>query len=140
TGEKLATPDGAKFASAPLDGPRAIDFDRAGNAWLALREGNAIYKLDLKAGTIHRIAGTGKSGFTGNGGSALEATLSGPKGISVAPDGDVYFTDTESHSIRMIDGKKGTVELVVGTGQRGDGPDGEPLKCQLSRPHGIFVD
>jgi len=40
----------------------------------------------------------------------------------------------------MIDGKKGTVELVVGTGQRGDGPDGEPLKCQLSRPHGIFVD
>lgn len=140
TGEKLATPDGAKFASAPLDGPRAIDFDRDGNAWLALREGNVIYKLDLKAGTIHRIAGTGKSGFTGNGGSALEATLSGPKGISVAPDGDVYFTDTESHSIRRINTRKQTVEVVAGTGERGDGPDGDPLNCRLSRPHGIFVD
>jgi streptogramin lyase len=59
TGEKLPTPDGAKFASAPLNGPRAIDFDKDGNAWLALREGNAIYKLDLKAGTIHHVAGTG---------------------------------------------------------------------------------
>src|SRR5262245_7657036 len=39
TGERLPTPDGAKFAAAPLNGPRAIDFDRSGNLWLALREG-----------------------------------------------------------------------------------------------------
>ena len=140
TGERLPTPDGAKFSRAPLNGPRAIDFDRAGNLWLALREGNSIYKLELKAGTIHHVAGTGKSGFTGNGGPALEATVSGPKGISVAPGGNVYFTDTESNTIRMIDVRKGTVELVAGTGERGDGPDGDPLKCKLARPHGIFVD
>jgi len=139
TGEKLPTPDGARFANAPLNGPRAIDFDKGGNLWLALREGNAIYKLDLKAGTIHHLAGTGRSGFTGNGGPARDATLSGPKGISIAPDGNVYFTDTESHSIRMIDTRKETVDLVAGTGERGDGPDGDPLKCKLSRPHGIFV-
>ncbi|PYK01269.1 MAG: hypothetical protein DME23_04470 [Verrucomicrobia bacterium] len=140
TGEKLPTPDGARFADAPLNGPRAIDFDKDGNLWLALREGNAIYKLDLKDGTIHRVAGTGQSGFAGNGGPAKESTLSGPKGISIAPDGNVYFADTESHTIRMIDVRKGTVELLVGTGERGDGPDGEPLKCKLARPHGIFVD
>ncbi|TMQ00756.1 MAG: hypothetical protein E6L09_05670, partial [Verrucomicrobia bacterium] len=140
TGERLPTPDGAKFSRAPLNGPRAIDFDRAGNLWLALREGNSIYKLELKAGTIHHVAGTGKSGFRGNGGPALEATVSGPKGISVAPGGNVYFTDTESNTIRMIDVRKGTVELVAGTGERGDGPDGDPLKCKLARPHGIFVD
>jgi streptogramin lyase len=140
TGEKGITTDGAKFANAPLNGPRAIDFDQDGNAWLALREGNAIYKLELKAGTIHHIAGTGKSGFTGNGGPAKEATLSGPKGISVAPVGSVYFTDTESHSVRRINLLKGTVELVAGTGERGDGPNGDPLNCKLSRPHGIFVD
>ena len=108
--------------------------------WLALREGNAIYRLDLKTGTIHHVAGTGQKGFAGNGGPAEPATLSGPKGISVAPDGNVYFADTESHSIRMIDLHKGTIALVAGTGERGDGPEGDPPKCRLSRPHGIFVD
>ena len=85
-------------------------------------------------------AGTGKQGFTGNGGPAKEATLSGPKGISIAPDGDVYLADTESHSVRRIDVRRGTVELVAGTGEKGDGPEGDPLRCQFSRPHGIFVD
>lgn len=140
TGEKKPTPDGAKIAGTPLNGPRAIDFDRQGNMWLALREGNAVYKLDLKAGTIHHIAGTGKQGFTGNGGPAKLAMLSGPKGLSIAPNGNVYLADTESHSIRMIDLKKMTIELVAGTGQKGDGADGDPLQCALARPHGVFVD
>jgi streptogramin lyase len=140
TGEKVATPDGAKFATAPLNGPRAMDFDRQGNLWLALREGNAVYKLDLKTGTLHHIAGTGKKGFTGNGGLAKEATLSGPKGLSIGPDGNVYLADTESHSIRMIDVRRKTIELIAGTGESGDGPDGDPLSCKMSRPHGVFVD
>jgi streptogramin lyase len=140
TGEKSATPDGAKFATAPLHGPRAIDFDRAGNMWLALREGNAVYKLDMKAGTIHHQAGTGKKGFTGNGGPAKEATLSGPKGLSIGPDGNVYLADTESHSIRMLDLRRKTIELIAGVGVSGDGPEGDPLACRMARPHGVFVD
>jgi streptogramin lyase len=140
TGEKKPTPDGGQIARIPLNGPRAMDFDRQGNMWLALREGNAVYKLDLKAGTIHHIAGTGAKGFTGNGGPAKMATLSGPKGISIAPDGNVYLADTESHSIRMIDTRKGTLELIAGTGERGDGPEGNPLNCKMARPHGVFVD
>lgn len=140
TGERRPTPDGSEFATAPLNGPRAIDFDKDGNMWLALREGNAIYRLDLQRGTIHHAAGTGQKGFTGDGGPATQATLSGPKGISVGPDGNVYFTDTESHSVRRIEVGHGTIALVAGTGERGAGPDGDPLKCSLSRPHGIFVD
>jgi streptogramin lyase len=140
TGERKPTPDGGKITGAPLNGPRAIDFDAEGNMWLALREGNMVFKLDMKAGTIHHVAGTGKTGFTGNGGPAKEATLSGPKGIAVAPDGNVYLADTESNTIRMIDVKKGTLELVAGTGEPGDGPDGNPLACKMNRPHGIFVD
>ena len=140
TGAKLPTPDGAKFAEAPLHGPRAIDFDRGGNLWLALREGNAVFKLDLTAGTIHHIAGTGKKGFTGSGGPAKLATLSGPKGLSIGPDGNVYLADTESHSIRMIDVTRGTLELLAGTGVVGDGPDGDPLRSKMARPHGVFVD
>ena len=140
TGEKTATPDGAKIAGTPLFGPRAIDFDKAGNLWIALREGNAVYKLDVKAGTIHHAAGAGKKGATGKSVPAKEALLHGPKGISVAPDGNVFLADTESHSIRMIDVKKGTLELIAGTGERGDGPEGDPLGCKMARPHGVFVD
>jgi len=140
TGEKKPTPDGAKIAGTPLNGPRAIDFDSRGDMWLALREGNSVYRLDLKAGTIHHVAGTGQKGFTGNGGPAKLATLSGPKGLSVAPNGNVYLADTESHSIRMIDLRKQTIELVAGTGEKGDGADGDPLTCKMSRPHGVFVD
>lgn len=139
-GQKTATPDGAPFASAPLFGPRAIDFDAQGNLWLALREGNAVYKLELSRGTIHHVAGTGQKGFSGHGGPAAHATLSGPKGLSISPSGDVFLADTESHSIRKINRATGTLDLVVGTGERGDGPDGVPLKCKLARPHGIFVD
>jgi streptogramin lyase len=140
TGARAGTPDGARFVDTPLNGPRAIDFDRRGNLWLALREGNAVYRLDLKAGTVHHVAGTGKQGFTGHGGPASQATLSGPKGLSIGPDGNVYLADTESHSIRMLDVKRGVMELIAGTGERGDGPEGDPLKCRMSRPHGIFVD
>ncbi|HEV7405803.1 MAG TPA: hypothetical protein VGO11_22860 [Chthoniobacteraceae bacterium] len=140
TGEKKPVVDGSPFATSPLSGPRAIDFDHDGNLWLALREGNAVYKLDLKTGTIHHIAGTGKTGFSGNGGPAKEATLSGPKGLSVGPDGNIYLADTESHSIRMIDLKTGLLQLIAGTGQKGDGPEGNPLGCAMNRPHGILAE
>jgi len=139
TGEPGLTPDGGKIAGAPFNGPRALDFDRQGNLWLALREGNAVYKLDLKRGTVHHVAGTGAPGFSGNGGPAKLATLSGPKGLSVGPDGNVFLSDTESHSIRMIDVGRQTMDLVAGTGERGDGPDGDPKFCRMSRPHGVFA-
>jgi streptogramin lyase len=140
TGERKPTPDGARLAEAPLNGPRSMDFDRQGDLWLVLREGNAVYRLALKAGTIHHVAGTGEKGFTGNGGPAKLATLSGPKGVSVAPNGNVYLADTENHALRMIDVRKGTLELIAGTGEKGDGADGAPLQCKMARPHGVFVD
>ena len=140
TGKAGPTPDGSPIAGTPLNGPRSLDFDAAGNLWLATREGNQVFKFDLQAGKVQHIAGTGKKGFTGHGGPAKEATLSGPKGIAVAPNGNVYLADTESHSVRMVDMKRGTLELIAGTGTEGDGPDGDPLKCQLARLHGLWVD
>jgi streptogramin lyase len=140
TGKPGPTPDGAPIAGTPLRGPRSIDFDRAGNLWLVTREGNQVFRFDLKGGTIHHVAGTGQSGFTGNGGPAKLATLSGPKGIAVDREGNVWLADTESHSVRRIDVKTGVIDLVAGTGKKGDGPDGDPRNCALSRPHGIFVD
>lgn len=140
TGKPGPTPDGAPIAGTPLRGPRSIDFDRAGNLWLVTREGNQVFKFDLKAGTIHHIAGTGKAGFTGNGGPAREATLSGPKGIALDREGNAWLADTESHTVRMINARTGNLELIAGTGAKGNGGDGDPLQCALARLHGIFVD
>ena len=140
TGEKKPTADGAPLAGTPLSGPRAIGFDREGSLWLVLREGNAVLKLDLAKGVIHRVAGTGAHGFSGDGGPAARATFSGPKGISLAPNGDIYIADTENHAIRRIDPQSGRIERVAGTGTKGDGPVGDPLACQLTRPHGILAE
>jgi sugar lactone lactonase YvrE len=140
-GQKAPTPDGADFSpDTPLNGPRTIDFDRSGNAWIALREGNAVYRADLKKGKLVHIAGTGKAGFKGNDGPAKAAELSGPKGLAIAPDGRVFIADTESHSIRVINPSNGRIEVVAGTGKKGSGPDGPSASCQLSRPHGVFFD
>ncbi|MFT4554798.1 MAG: hypothetical protein ACKVII_03075 [Planctomycetales bacterium] len=140
TGARKPTPDGAPLKGTPLNGPRALDFDGKHSLYLALREGNAVYRIDLRKRTLHHLAGTGKKGFTGNGGPAKLAKLSGPKGIAIGPNGDVFLADTESHSIRVIRAATGTLKVLVGDGKRGDGPDGDPLKCRTARPHGVFVD
>ncbi len=140
TGERKPTPDGAPLAGTAVNGPRAIDLDPQGNLYLALREGNAVYRIDPVAGRYHHVAGTGERGYTGDGGPARLAKLNGPKGIAWAPDRSLYIADTETHVIRRIDLKTGAITTVLGTGERGDGPDGDPRACKLARPHGIFVD
>ena len=127
------------MAGAPLNGPRAIAIAANGDLIVVLREGNAVYRIDAATQTIHHFAGTGEKGNTGDGGPAKLAKLNGPKGISAAPDGTFYIADTENHTIRRIDPKSGVITTVAGTGERGDGPDGNPLGCRLSRPHGVFV-
>jgi streptogramin lyase len=140
TGKPGVTPDGAPITGTPLRGPRSIDFDRKGDLWLVTREGNQVFRFDLATGRIHHVAGTGAKGFTGNGGPARLATLSGPKGIALDAEGNAWLADTESHSVRVVDSRTGRLELVAGTGVKGNGGDGEALTCALARLHGIFVD
>jgi len=137
TGERQATPDGAPLAGTPINGPRAIAATADGDFFLVLREGNAVYRIDAKGNRYQHIGGTGVSGYEGDGGPAAKAKLSGPKGISWTPRG-IFLADTESHTIRVIN-QEGIIRTIAGTGTRGDGPDGDPLQCQLARPHGIFV-
>src|SRR5882757_8108012 len=139
TGERQPTPDGAPVKTAPLNGPRTMSFDRDGNLYLALREGNAIYRIASKAGTIHHLAGTGEQGYSGDGGPARLAKLAGPKGLAYG-SGTLFVADTENHVIRSIALNSGIITTVLGTGQRGDGPEPNPLQCRLARPHGVFVD
>lgn len=140
TGKAGPTPDGAPLAGTPFNNPRSLDVDAQGNPWLVTREGNQVFKLDLKAGVIRLMAGTGQTGFTGNGGPARDATLRGPKGIALDSAGNAWLVDTESHSIRVIDAATGRLELAAGTGTKGDGPAGKATACALNRPHGVFID
>ena len=138
TGDAAPTVDGAGVLATPLNGPRTLAFDSEGDLFLTLREGNAVYRIDMRERTIHHVAGTGKPGYSGDGGDAKAADLAGPKGISVDASG-VYIADTESHTIRRIDRASGVITTVVGNGKRFDGADGDPLACGLARPHGVFV-
>jgi DNA-binding beta-propeller fold protein YncE len=108
-----------------VNGPRAISTGEDGYFYLALREGNAIYRIDS---VFKHVAGTGVAGYYGDGGPARDARLSGPKGISWYSD-RLYLADTESHTIRVIDLKTGLIRTVIGDGKRG----------RLARPHGVFV-
>ncbi len=139
TGSKLRPPNRTQARGASLSGPRSLDFDGKHSLFLALREGNSLYRIDLKTGILHHLAGTGKKGYSQSS-PAETAVLSGPKGVAAAPNGDAYFADTESHTIRVYRAKTKIVETVVGDGIQGDGPDGDALKCRLARPHGICLD
>jgi sugar lactone lactonase YvrE len=139
TGDRQATPDGAPLKGTPLNGPRTFAFDAAGDLYLALREGNAIYRVDAKSLTLHHVAGTGEQGYSGDGGPARLAKLGGPKGLACSGD-LLYVSDTENHVIREIALKAGVIRTVLGTGQRGDGPEPDPRRCALARPHGLLVD
>jgi sugar lactone lactonase YvrE len=107
--------------------------------YMVLREGNRVLAIDVAQRRLKLLAGTGKTGYTGDGGPAVAATFDRPKGIAYSPEGALYIVDTESHVIRRIDLQRGTIATVAGTGQRGDGPDGDPRACQLARPHGVFI-
>jgi len=140
TGERAATPNEGPIAGTPLQGPRSLDTDAQGNVYLVLREGNAVFRLDAASGRLQRIAGTGVTGYSGDGGPAIAATFNGPKGIAWSPtDQSLYVVDTENHAIRRVDLRSGNIMTVIGTGQRADGPDGDPLKCAMARPHGVVV-
>jgi sugar lactone lactonase YvrE len=141
-GEKQLPKDGEPTKDRPILGPRAL-FISGRTLWIALREGNSVWKLDLDGGRIAHVAGNGQKGFTGDGGSAALATFNGPKGVALdAQAKGVYVADTENQTIRRIDVASGKVATIAGSGPqaRGFGGDGGPaMQAKMNRPHGICV-
>ena len=138
TGERLPTPDGAPVKGTPLNGPRTLAFDREGNSISRFAKVMRFTASRAKTGTIHHLAGTGEQGYSGDDGPARLAKLAGPKGLAYA-GGKLYVADTENHVVRRIELRTGLITTVLGTGQRGDGPEADPLRCALSRPHGVLA-
>jgi streptogramin lyase len=142
SGKKATAGDGGPIAKATLNGPRAVAMGRDGSLFIVEREGNGVRRIDFANGTIDRFAGTGKKGYSGDGGPANAATFDGPKEIDIDTNGNVFVVDTENEAIRRIDAKTGTVTTVAGKGRTkmpGQGDGGPATAATLGRPHGVAI-
>lgn len=138
-GERGVPKDGAEATKAPLIDPRAVAVDGKGNVYILERAGHALRVVDAD-GKIRTVAGTGRRGADGDGGSALKATLNGPKHLCVDGEGNVLIADTENHLIRKYLPREGKIVRVAGSGRKGrKGVDGSPLEVELNQPHGVHV-
>jgi sugar lactone lactonase YvrE len=141
TGDRSMPLDGGSAAGQPVLGPRALALQQQ-ELWVALREGHSVWRLDLRTRDWHHVAGTGKAGYSGDGGPARQAELHGPKGIALSRDGSAFVVDTENQVIRRIDGRTGIITTIAGKGpaHRGFNGDGyAAAHSALNRPHGICV-
>lgn len=139
-GEKGIPQDGSVAIESPLVDPRAVAADRQGNVYILERNGNALRVVD-KEGRIRTVVNaSGKKGGEGDGGLAIDATMNGPKHLCIDKDDTVLIADAESHLIRRYIPATGKMERIAGTGMKGSaGVGGDPLQCQLARPHGVTV-
>ncbi len=132
--------DGGPARVASIHGARAVRVGPDGTVWVLERQGNTLRAIDAKTGVISTRAGTGKAGYSGDDGPALEATFNGPKELCLDKAGNVYVVDTENHAVRRIDFKTGRITTVAGDGHRGGEVGGCPdFAFRLDRPHGAAV-
>ena len=133
--------DGGPAVEAQLFSPEGVAVDGAGNLFIADRDNHRIRRVDAN-GTITTIAGTGKNGFSGDGGPAIEARLRSPYGMAVDGAGNLYIADRDNHRIRRVDAN-GTITTFAGVGERGLlvlGDGGPAVEAHLSWPEGVAVD
>lgn len=140
-GKKGRPMEGELATESSLVDPRAVAVDKQGNVYILERGGHALRVVD-PTGHIHTVVNVeGKKGATGDGGPGTAATMNGPKFICIDRDDGVLIADAENHLIRKYWPKDGKITRIAGTGVKGSaGLDGDPLNCELNRPHGVSVD
>jgi sugar lactone lactonase YvrE len=141
TGQHRCSGDGGPAVAAALNEPAALAVDGRGNLYIADQSNNRVRKVDLNTGVITTVAGTGETGYTGDGMPATEAGISGPSGLALGPGGELYIADTFSGRIRLVDPATGIISTIAGDGgeYRFSGLPNE-FSTSLSRPYGIALD
>ena len=138
TGTAGFSGDGGPATGAQLNHSVGVFVDAAGNLFIADGSNNRIRQVD-PAGTISTVAGTGVTGFSGDGGPATGAQFHSPSGVFVDAAGNLFIADGGNHRIRKV-APAGTISTVAGTGVGGvSGDGGTATGAQLS-PFGVFVD
>ncbi len=141
TGFPGNTGDGGPATAAGIYWPAGIWVNTAGDIFMADSYSDVIRKIDGTTGIISRVAGTGATGYSGDGGPATSANLWAPNGICGDAAGNIFFTEYGSSTVRKITASTGIISTVAGTGVTGTSADGgAATAAKLSRPQGPFVD
>jgi DNA-binding beta-propeller fold protein YncE len=133
--------DGGIARTEPFLTPQGLAI-RGDNLWIASVSGHSLWRLDFKDGTIHRIAGTGKRGHTGDGGDPLKATFDGPRGMFMSPASVLYLAEGENNILRAIDPANRAIRTLAGVGAkqtRYAGDDIPATTAPLGQPHGACL-
>jgi hypothetical protein len=136
----LPSGDGGPATSAVLRRVSGLAVDAAGNLFIAQVPFPSVRKVGTN-GIITTVAGNGEEvgGFSGDGGPATSAQLSGGS-VAVDAAGNFFIADYSNNRIRKVT-PAGTMSTIAGTGTRGFSGDGGPAtSAQLSSPPGVAVD
>ena len=131
--------DGGPATSAELNGPSGVAVDAQGNLYIADTLNNRVRKV-TPDGIISTVAGNGTSLYSGDGGPAVSAQLSGPQGLALDASGNMFVADAGNNVVRKISAS-GTITTVAGNGTAGfSGDGGQATAAQLNSPAGVAVD
>lgn len=139
----LPPPDREPYPSialyTPLYSPHDVVADGSGNFYVSEWNGHRVKKI-TPDGKYTIYAGTSAPGFSGDGGPADQAQLSGPTGLAMDLAGNLYLSDTKNHRVRKVT-PEGTISTYAGTGVSGySGDGGQATRAQLAHPMDLAVD
>jgi sugar lactone lactonase YvrE len=124
--------------STSLSSPWKAVVDPQGNLIISDRANNRIRKLATN-GVWSTVAGTGVSGFSGDGGPAVSAMLANPLGIDIDASGNIFIADSNNYRIRKVS-TNGTITTVAGADNAPLGDGGPATSAGLAFPNGVAVD
>lgn len=141
TGEAGYSGDGGPATKARFNQPFLCATDAKGGLFVADALNHCVRYIDGKTGICTTVVGTGKKGYSGDGGSARQATLNEPYAVVLDKEGNLYIVDRLNAVIRRVDGKTGIITTLAGTGAKGYAGDGGPaVQAQLREPNDCFLD
>jgi len=129
--------DGGPAPSARLYEPSGVATDGLGNVYIADTSNHRVRKVGPD-GVISTVAGTGVSGYSGDGGPAISARLWYPFDVAVDGQGNLFICDKYNSRIRKVS-PGGTIITVAGSGAGFAGDTGPATSAKLNYPEGIAI-